>query len=498
MSYDPDYDDHDDYNDDGDGDQNVGSSAEQHMLLSYLASQRNLWIRCAPVIKEEYFDAAYKPVVRLFREFEVKNQTMPDPMIVRADTGIDLGIPSDSDNPLVQDEVCQRVEEFCRLVATQNFLLEAADVIQEDRTKATLMFLAKEMDEISTISVTQNLGYEVHDSVRELLEIAEKADGQPTDMIYMDEALNGGVTDPSLNLISAGSGQGKSVMLQNLAINYMRQGHNVCYISLELPEYMIQKRITAMATNININELYRNRDVAVAKMQQSKRREGKLQIKRMPISGTTVAHIRSYVNELSSTTGLEWKHVMIDYMDLMTPIKTGIKADNIHVLDKAISQELYDYAHDRVSSKIIWTASQQVKGAMDEKDGRQGAISGGTDKVNTSDNAIILKRTVEDIKNQMCWAYVVKGRNGGTGIRFPIYWNGGTQRMICIEDHRELFVEANTGGGSGEKKPEEQRSRLQNDPFMKASRIGATDAHRKAAELREKIANRAGAKNAAT
>lgn len=462
----------------------------QLMLLSYLRANYELWIRCVPILDVKYFSNDLKPVFDMLKDFEKRNQQLPHKSVVLADTGISLHEPEDASDPIISIEISNRIEEFCRHQAAENFLLDAAEILDTDKSRGTLAHMVKEMERISQISVVQDLGYEVHEDIVKLLEKAELSDALPTGFELLDEALNGGVTNPSYNIISAASGQGKSIYLQNQAVNYSRMGYNVVYITLELPEFMIEKRFAAMMTNTNINELYKNLDFVISNVKKAKNREGKIQIKRMPMFGVTVADIRAYVNELTASTGLEWNHIMIDYPDLMSPMMPGIRADNIHLKDQAISVELYEWTHDPRLTKTIWGASQQVKGAKDEKDAKQSGVSGGVGKVHTCDNLIIMKRTWEDIQDEQCWAHIEKGRNGGQGMRIPFRWDSQSQRMSTPEDNRSLMIEANGPNSKSKSDKDTKPSRVNNDPIYRATENAKNPAAQKASALAERIGKR--------
>ena len=375
------------------------------------------------------------------------------------------------------DNITDRVEEVCRHKAAAAFMEESYDIMQEDKSKATMTYIVSEMKRISEISIQQDLGYEVHDDVVDLLQVAEDSDALPTGFDLLDLSLNGGVTNPSYNLVSAASGQGKSIFLQNTAINYSRQGHNVVYISLELPEFMIEKRFIAMMTETDINNIYQNMDSIITRVKRDRHKEGKIRIKRMSMTGTTLADIRSYVSELESSSGEKWEHIMLDYPDLMTPMKPGIRIDNIHLRDQVISEEIFEWTHEHGSTKTIWGASQQVKGAKDEKDARQSGVSGGVGKIHTCDNLLILKRTKEDIQAGRCWGFIEKGRNGGTGMRIPFDWNINTQRMTSNEDLGDLYEEANMPSNKDDShndKKSTKKRRFEDDPMLAAQKRNNT------------------------
>jgi len=455
----------------------------EYMIVCYLAASEELWIRCIPVIDPQYFNKEYMPVIKLLIDYETKNHLLPNPLVILGDTGIKLEVPSDAHDIAVIEDMSQRVEDFCRHRAAADFLIASADIISDDKSKSTMSFLVTEMERISQISVHQDFGFKTYDDVEELLAIAEKSDALPTGFDLLDEALNGGVTSPSYNLLSASTGGGKSIGLQNLAVNYSRQGHNVVYFSLELPEFMVEKRFAAMITNTPINSIYQNMGAVIMKMRAGGRKYGNIQIKRFPMNGTTIADIKAFVHELETVTGDIYSHVMIDYPDLMKPMNPNIREDNIHLRDQAISVDIYDWAHDKKSNKTIWGASQQVKGAKDEKDARQSGVSGGVGKVNTCDNLIIFKRSNEDLLEGICWAHIEKGRNGGTGNIIPIKWDTDTQRMTSPMEIKDMY----------EKQPESKHksTHMQKvDPIARAKAIADTKLGRKTAETTNKIKNR--------
>ena len=448
-----------------------GKCVNELLMLSYLRASQALWTRCAHIIKPEYFSDETRAVITYLMEFERSNSQLPNVDMVYATTGVKIKDPDDTNDPVVIDDIANRVEEHCRYNAATDFLINAAEKISKDKSKSTMDHLLQVMGEVAGISVHQNLGYELHHDMKELLEIAEKSDGLPTGFALLDEALNGGVTIPSYNLVSASSGEGKSIFLQNLAINYARQGKNVIYISLELPEYMIAKRMGAMMAETDIAKIYEQRESVILKLRRDSRKEGQIRMIRLPMRGVTVATLKAYIDSIETSTNLEWKHIMIDYPDLMSSIDPTIRRDDLHNKDQAVASEIYDWAHDRYCPKIIWGASQQVKGAKDEKSARQSGVSGGVGKVHTSDVLIILKRSVEDMAQERCWAYIEKGRNGGAGTRVPIEWSVTTQRMKCTEALRELFEEQNAPENANTDTDQSRRAKIKAkvaDPLVKA------------------------------
>ena len=83
------------------------------------------------------------------------------------------------------------------------------------------------------------------------LEALKNSNGQiSTGWDNLDKKLFGGFNRGELNIFAGGSGAGKSLFLQNLAVNWALAGLNTVYISFELTEQLTAMRLDAMMTNI--------------------------------------------------------------------------------------------------------------------------------------------------------------------------------------------------------------------------------------------------------
>ena len=431
----------------------------QDMMLSRLLDDPVLWSKCAPILKAEYFDKEYQPTVRFIIDYVSKHQQLPPRDVIRAEKGITLSIP---EGEISQDYLADTIERFCICTAYEKFLWNAADRIEENSDHNTIASLIEESKAITQISLRRDLGHEVHDG-EDMLAEALKNDEIPTRFRDLDEALGGGVTRPSLSIISANSGKGKSVTLQNIAINYMEAGNNVIFYTMELSAPLIQKRFSAMMTNTPMDRV---KHKLVEIKQEMKRRalsDGWIYIKKMPGNGTTLTDLKAHYNDLTLETKMKWSVVCVDYIDVMDPVRKVDDA-NIHLRDKYIAQELNDWMHQE--HLIGWSASQQIKGADDEKDARQSAVSGGTYKVNVCDNLIILKQTQEDREDERIWGHIAKARSSkGVNAKIPFRWDLDTLRMS--NGDRQLFEEANPFLITGKRSSatQKQKTVLDKDPI---------------------------------
>ena len=72
--------------------------------------------------------------------------------------------------------------------------------------------------------------------------------------------LYGGLNRGEMTIFAGGSGAGKSLFLQNFAVNWVQAGYNVVYISLELSEQLISMRLDAMVSGFGTKEIMKNID----------------------------------------------------------------------------------------------------------------------------------------------------------------------------------------------------------------------------------------------
>lgn len=410
----------------------------QFMLLSYVTAEDALWTKVFPILDPDYFDAENKAVVRFVRDYVTKYKTLPNRLAIKAKTGVLLDTPDDVKE--TEEFICDEVEKHCQRRAAIDFAIQVSDLTEPGKRNEDLVAKVLEgAKKVEQVTIHRDLGYEIHENMKGELQYAETHDNISTGFRFIDRAFGGGITRPSFNIVSAASGDGKSVFLQNLAINYAEMGMNVIFHSLELIRPLIMKRFAAMLTNTNIDDIYKNIDEIDQQARQLGKTQGHIWLNKASMSGTTPLAIASHYYDLCRETGIKWDAVIVDYVDIMYPDIKDIKLDNIHLKDKYVAEGLNTFFHD--NDLIGWSASQQVKGAQDDKDARQSGVAGGGTKVWTLDNLIILKRNVDDMADGRMWAHISKGRSGGARFKIPLNMNDKTLRMRDGNEHD--FYEAN-------------------------------------------------------
>ena len=85
----------------------------------------------------------------------------------------------------------------------------------------------------------------------------------PTDIEQLNKLLNGGFRKKAIHCFNGRVNIGKSAILCSLASCFLKQGRNVIYISGEMSEDMISKRIDANLLDIAVNDLNKSLDKKV-------------------------------------------------------------------------------------------------------------------------------------------------------------------------------------------------------------------------------------------
>jgi len=186
-----------------------------------------------------------------------------------------------------------------------------------------------------------------------------------------------------LNIFAGGSGSGKSLFMQNLAVNWVTQGLNGVYLTLELSEGLSAMRIDSMLTNVSTKEVFKDLDTVEMKVKMTGKKAGNLQIKYMPAQ-SNVNDIRAYLKELQIKNNWKVDFLLIDYLDLLMPVSAKVSPSDLFVKDKYVSEELRNLAKEL--DCVFVTASQLNRGAVDEIEFDHSHISGGLSKINTADN----------------------------------------------------------------------------------------------------------------
>jgi len=339
----------------------------QRLFLEIIMQDAQSFVRVQNIYNEENFDRSLRSAAKFIKEHADNHKTLPDRRQVSAVTNISLQeIPDLNDGHL--DWFMEEFEAFTRRQELERAILKSADLLE----KGNFDPVEKLIKDAVQISLTKDLGTDYFDDPRSRLMALKNNNGQnSTGWPALDRLLYGGFNRGELQIFAGGSGSGKSLFMQNLAVNWAQAGLNGWYLTLELSEGLCSMRIDSMMTNTSSKEIFKDIDTVEMKVKMMQKKSGALQIKYMPAQ-STVNDIRAYLKELQVKTGKRVDFLCVDYLDL------------IIVKDKYVSEELRNLAKEL--NVLFVTASQLNRAAVEEIEFDHSHISGGISKINTADN----------------------------------------------------------------------------------------------------------------
>ena len=271
-------------------------------------------------------------------------------------------------------------EGFTRRNELERAILHAADLLEKGEYDP----VEKLIKDAVQISLTKDMGTDYFANPRERLLAIKSNNGQvSTGWPTLDKRLFGGMNRGELNIFAGGSGSGKSLFMQNIALNWVTAGLNGVYLSLELSEGLCAMRMDSMMAEVSTKDVFRELDMVDLKVKMIGKKSGDLRIKYMPAQ-SNVNQIRSYLKELHIQSGVKPDFIMVDYLDLVMPVSAKVSPNDLFVKDKYVSEELRNLAKE--FNILMITASQLNRGAVEEIEFDHSHISGGLSKINTADN----------------------------------------------------------------------------------------------------------------
>jgi replicative DNA helicase len=357
----------------------------QLYLLQQIFSTPDLYVRCRNVLKPDYFDKEYHSSIQYVHDYSAKYNITPTLNDIKhnADFSYSETVVPD----LNQQAVLDSVGEFCRHKALAQAIQQGMELVNQKRYGGIEELIREAM----LVTVQNDIGLDIYEDPESVIrKLAEQQGTFKSGWETFDYKLFGGFGKQELEIFAAASGGGKSVVLQNLAVNFSKSGLNGAYITLELASELVAVRIYGMMVNTAQNRVKVDIDETAAKIKIEERSNGKLRIHRLPESVSTVNDIESYIRELQIKTGVKLDYVCVDYLDLLTSDRCGPNdKSNAFVKDKFVSEELRALAMKM--DMTVFTACQFNRSGVSGEDVKsQAQIAGGISKIYTADNVIYI------------------------------------------------------------------------------------------------------------
>jgi len=412
----------------------------QKLFLEMFLADAESFVRAQGIFESDNFDQKLKDGAEFIKSYVDEYKVMPERDIVNKSCQLDL---ADATEAVVSHSewLLDTFEKFSRHKAMERAILKSADLLE----KGEYGPVEGMIKEAIQIGLAKDMGTDYFADPRSRLEGLKDNNGQvSTGWPTIDRKLFGGFNRGELNIFAGGSGAGKSLFLQNMAVNFALEGMNVLYISLELSEALVGMRIDSMVTGVATREIFKSLDDVEMKVKMVGKKSGKIQIKYMP-SGKNANDLRSYIKEWSIKNKCQPDVLLIDYLDLMMPLSVKVSPSDLFVKDKYVSEELRNLAME--TNTIFVTASQLNRAAVEEIEFDHSHISGGLSKIQTADNVIgiFTSRAMKE-RGRYQIQFMKTRSSSGVGQKVDLEFDVDTLRITDLgEEYQEQTGNSTSG-----------------------------------------------------
>lgn len=212
-----------------------------------------------------------------------------------------------------------------------------------------------------------------------------------------------------------------SLWMQNFAVKSADMGYNVLYITLEMSERKVMKRLGAMRLKIPINDydkVSKDTELINKRIQNLKntsnsdlfeKKVGKIISKFWAAGTANINDFDNYLQKLKEKKGVKIDLLIVDYITLIAPLK-GIAGDNLYTKGKSLAEGLRAIG---AKFKIpVITGVQVAKDAWNSNDITLEQVPESKAIAETADTFFAIIRTEEMKRHNLYRFKLLKQRDG--------------------------------------------------------------------------------------
>ena len=328
-------------------------------ILRNLLKNEDYTRKVLPFIKDEYFTVEEDRVLyKEIKDFVLKYNKAPtyDALQIEIDSLASLkedqvksiastinDFRANKDDTNV-DWLIDSTEKFCQEKALYHAIMTSIEIMNNKGGTQTAGAIPSILSDALAVSFDPNVGHDYLEDFDRRYEYYHRVQEKiPFDLEFFNKITKNGLPKKTLNIALAGTGVGKSLFMCHVAASCLNMGKNVLYITLELAEEEVAKRIDANLMNVTFDDLMAlPKEIYEKKALSLKSKtNGKLIVKEYPTAGAGSMHFKSLLNELNLKKSFKPDIIFIDYLNICmsSRIKPG-NGVNSYTYVKAIAEEL--------------------------------------------------------------------------------------------------------------------------------------------------------------
>lgn len=314
------------------------------------------------------------------------------------------------DDEISTEWMLNEAEEYCKDRAIKMALMESLDII-EGKSKLPREAVSDLMDRAINFKFDADIGLNFYEDIdRKVAGYQESVSKIPFKLAMLNKITNGGFERKTVNVVAAPTGFGKSIWLGDEAVFQSKQGFNTVYLTFEMSDDRISRRMDANANDMTMDDLRKASEESLRGrfVDLQKKKHGYLILKEFGPGEVTAAKIRLYLKEVEMTLGEPADVVCVDYLNLMASAR--FKSDQTYMLLKGVCEELVQLA--KKNNIAVLTATQFNRGGQKNSSPEIKDISESQAVANTVDFLLALFDTEELEKINRAVGKQLKNRYG--------------------------------------------------------------------------------------
>lgn len=361
----------------------ASNTSIETIILSNLQKDDTYARKILPFIKEEYFlDDASKNIFKTIKEYTDKYSNLPTIPTLEIEIDkktfqeeVHKNIHRLLDDIKVYDDqpdpqwMIDETETFCQDRSLYLALTEAISISNGDHKQLSKTSIPKLLEDALSVSFQTKIGHDYQrDAHDRYLSYIDKPEKIPFLLKALNDITDGGVERKTINALMSGTGGGKSMMLCNLASDYIKQGFDCLYITLEMSENKIARRIDANLMDVSMKDLANLKEQQYLTNFQNKvgsRKFGTLKMVEYPNGSAHAGHFLNLLKEFQLKEKFIPDIIIVDYLNICASsrVKRGEKS---YEYVKSITEELRALAQK--TNTVVWTATQANKAGVNSTD----------------------------------------------------------------------------------------------------------------------------------
>jgi len=275
-----------------------------------------------------------------------------------------------NNSPVDNQWILDSTEKWCRDRAIYLALMESIHIADGKNEKKGRDAIPSILSDALAVSFDNNIGHDYLRNYEERYEYYHKKENRlEFDLDFFNKITNGGVPNKTLNIFLAGTNVGKTLAMCHMASSFLLQSKNVLYITMEMAEEEIAKRMDANMLNVPINQLedlpksiFNSKSIKLAEKTQ-----GTLIIKEYPTASAHSGHFKALLNELSLKKSFRPDVIFIDYINICASSRFRAGSNmNSYTIIKSIAEELRGLAVE--FDVPIFSATQTTRSGFSSSD----------------------------------------------------------------------------------------------------------------------------------